>query len=196
MTTPSTIERTAYSIGFAIEDDQSPDLSYLGMIWPRLDAPRGRLGRDCFAVLHRAHSCDIDDGYYHLWGLAPSGYAVPVYGVEERRRDLSRLGYSKSNAEVMARARVRQDVERLLSHGIQWGTVGIIATLRTANGTEVSTASVWGVESDSDQSHFEELARELAAELEAGLPEILKSRVTDCLDSIRHSVAVLAEVRS
>jgi len=65
-----------------------------------------------------------------------------------------------------------QDSKRLAAyHRGEWYYVGVCVSIRkqTASnwddgGLEVGRASVWGIESDSDESHFEELERDMVAE--------------------------------
>lgn len=47
-----------------------------------------------------------------------------------------------------------------------WGWIGVIATLYDANGSEVSSDSLWGIESDTD--YWREVAAELINELARG----------------------------
>lgn len=55
---------------------------------------------------------------------------------------------------------------RLASYGDDWHMVGIVVTAMRS-GEEVGHASVWGIESDSDESYFAEVAQDLKDELSA-----------------------------
>lgn len=64
----------------------------------------------------------------------------------------------------------QQDNERLdaIRRGDVWAE-GVIVTAETDDGTEIARASVWGIESDSDERYFAEVADDLKAELDAHL---------------------------
>ena len=102
------------------------------------------------------------------YGIRPLGwrYFYPCNTLEDTRRSLSKMGYSKHAAYTMARSYVLQDFCRLESLGQDWWLVGLIATAYL-NGIELGGASLWGIESDGDEyldSVADDLTHEAVAE--------------------------------
>jgi hypothetical protein len=73
----------------------------------------------------------------------------------------------------------REDQARIVSYGTEWHNIGIraVADVRTSeNGREwlinhISSGGLWGVESDSDESYFEEVAQDEVSALMDTLQE-------------------------
>lgn len=70
-----------------------------------------------------------------------------------------------------------QDADRLrgLDHA-DWCYMGVVATVSMLN-REIAHASVWGIESDSDESYFQECARDMAREAMKGAKAFKQSIV-------------------
>lgn len=95
-------------------------------------------------------------------------YFVPMNSVEDHRKGLSRLGYSRSQAEDMAREYCRQDYQRMeaLNEG-QWAYMGITAEARVSyssgNGSRrlewLTSSGLWGIESDSGDEYMSGIAK-------------------------------------
>jgi hypothetical protein len=67
-----------------------------------------------------------------------------------------------------------EDLERLASHGSDWFSVGIVATVEVTfrnerdcivNGYQISSGGLWGFESDSDEFEFDAVGADEVAEL-------------------------------
>lgn len=103
-------------------------------------------------------------------------YFVPANSVQDHRKGLSRMGYSRSQAEDMAREYCRQDYARMeaLSSG-QWHFIGIQAEARVSYGTNpngtdrrlewFTSGGLWGIESDSNIDYLLEVANDEFADL-------------------------------
>jgi hypothetical protein len=58
----------------------------------------------------------------------------------------------------------KQDIRRIADYNKgHWCMTGVIVSL-FLDGVEISHSSLWGIESDSDESHFTEVEQELIAE--------------------------------
>lgn len=100
--------------------------------------------------------------------LPDSAFTVNVSRPDDLDPDLSYLdpdtdNYLGSTPEELALYRA-QDAERLAAYYAgDWGTVGVrVEVLR--HGVQLAVASVWGIESDSGEDYFAEVARDLTAE--------------------------------
>lgn len=102
-------------------------------------------------------------------------YFIPANSVEDHRKGLSRLGYSRSQAEEMAREYCRQDYERIeaLNRG-EWHFIGIQVEARVSYGVEpnghrrlewFTSSGLWGIESDSSTDYLIEVANDEVSNL-------------------------------
>lgn len=66
---------------------------------------------------------------------------------------------------ILARRYVREDKERLDSYGSLWEMLGCTVTA-SYKGIAIDHESLWGIESDSAPSYFEEVERELLGEID------------------------------
>jgi hypothetical protein len=123
-----------------IVDDQSGDYSYLGRFSARND--EGAIKR------HNASPREF-------------GYFVPAYSFEERYRDLRALNYSRRDSYEMAQKQTHEDMKRAESLGDDWSFVGV-EVRAYKRGIELGSSSLWGIESDSDQRYFADVAQECA----------------------------------
>ena len=119
---------------------------------------------------------------------------------EAQRRHLLAT-HGRAEADRIARANVRADVERVRAYfRDDWYYVGVVLTV-TRGGIELSSASLWGIESDSGAAYFNEVCAELEHD---ALPdardklEELADRETDnaadLLAALRAMVAVFNRV--
>lgn len=139
--------------------DDSPDTSYLGEYTD--DYP----GED---ALKRGSAFDRNAGQREY------RYFVPMNSVEDHRQGLSRIGYSRSQAEDMAREYCRQDYKRMeaLNAG-EWHYIGVMVEARVSysigNGTRrlewFESGGLWGIESDSGEEYLAEVAQEQIQDL-------------------------------
>lgn len=141
-------------IRIKVQLDEHPDTSYLGEYTD--DYPGDY-------ELQRGSAFDRKPGRNEL------RYFVPANSVEDHRHGLSRMGYSRSQAEEMAREYCRQDYKRMeaLNEG-QWAFMGITAEARVSyaagpNGHRrlewLTSSGLWGIESDSDDEHISGIAK-------------------------------------
>jgi len=81
-------------------------------------------------------------------------------------------GYSKSAADLKAREYIARDVARIESYGESWWYYGVevVATLELVEGVTVrGESSVWGIDSDGDDTYFYETMKEQAEEAKSEL---------------------------
>ncbi len=149
------MQATIDEIKIKVQLDDCPDSSYLG-----------------------EYTDDYPGDYELQRGSAfdrkPSGhefkYFVPMNSVEDHRKGLSRLGYSRSQAEEMAREYCRQDYKRMeaLNEG-EWAYVGIQAEARVSypsgpNGHRriewFTSGGLWGIENDSGDEYLTGIAKD------------------------------------
>ena len=78
----------------------------------------------------------------------------------------------------------KQDEERLADYGNGWGMVGVVCEISIKTKTNwakdpvVARSSVWGVESDSDESYFLTLAEEQIEEAKHDLKNLREALVS------------------
>lgn len=83
-------------------------------------------------------------------------------------------GYSKKDADILARKAWREEVQRYLDWmDDQWHYNCVDVTVHCA-GVEIGSRSLCGIESDGLESHFSEVALDLAYELKAEAGEAMK----------------------
>lgn len=142
-------------IKIKVQLDEWPDTSHLG------EYTDEHPGHD---ELQRGSAFDRKPGRNEL------RYFVPAHSVQEQRQGLSKMGYSRSQAEDMAREYCRQDYRRMeaLNEG-EWHYMGITAEARVSyasgpNGHRriewFTSGGLWGIESDSHIDHLMEIANE------------------------------------
>lgn len=130
-----------YSLHAKVVVDDSPDTSYLGEF---SDSP------DSDAIPH-----DQDNTRTFNW-------FNPCITLEQHRQALWRT-HGRHESYLLARTYIQQDYERARGQGGDWGMYGIRVTAFRA-GIALGEASLWGIESDSDEEYFTETARDLATE--------------------------------
>lgn len=136
--------------------DESPDFSYLGkfsrMNWhpetyvyhrPSGLMYDGRFWRDERGRIQAEP--DLDDAYSHEYQF------IDIGDCQFQRSDKHSLRYAFQNAKRL---------DRLDDY---WCYLAVRATV-DIDGRELGSASVWGIESDSDKSYFAEVGREVAQE--------------------------------
>lgn len=143
--------------------DEDADLSHLGE-FTRTPQPRDQINRQSVIVLHE-HNREV--------------YFVPPTGVEEIRRELSKLGYSRGVAEEMARRQVREDMERLDAYQDgKWDMLGCLAEATVSYPVDkhgnrrlekFTLGGLWGIESDSDPDYLRQVEKEELADLKSHL---------------------------
>ncbi len=130
------------------EIDECPDLSFYGEY---TDHPKGA-DYDKYLVIDREARGDKERNEYR--------YFVCTHDLKDSRKFLREHGYSKHDAAMLPREYSLQDYERMedAQRG-GWYMTGIVVTL-LVNGVEVAQDSLWGIESDLDKDHIEEVVRD------------------------------------
>jgi len=123
------------------EDDDDADLSWIGKL---TDDPDGAIKR------HNAGSNEYQ-------------YFKPTNSYREHYKGLRKLKYGRAEADRLARSYVQQDMRRMERYGESWTMTGVRVRCY-AKGIELASASLWGIESDSEESYFTEVALENAHE--------------------------------
>lgn len=146
--------------------DEISDLSYLGEYTDRHPGLEALQRGEAF---DRGKGCQLTREYQ---------YFVCAVTVDEHRRELQRMGYSRQVAEEMARRYCRSDFERAeaYSNG-HWHMIGIVAkaTVSRPIGNSarrletLQSSGLWGIESDSDTAYLMEVAQEELHDLKSHL---------------------------
>ena len=138
----ATWEQDGFSLRAEVQADDDADFSFLGE-FTRNWAP---------GAIHH----DYLDSMTFDW-------FVPTSTEDEHFRGLRQMKYGRRAAHELARSYVRQDYKRLREYGVYWWSVGIVVTVSRA-GIELGDASVWGIESDSDEGYLTEMALDLVGD--------------------------------
>lgn len=143
-------------IRFEIEEkeDNDPDLSYLGEFTDKWEP--GALNHFAKQYGHNGR-----DNREYKWFVPCNTYA-------SHRKGLIEMKYGKVLADSLAREYVAQDYKRSKDYGTYWYMVGIVVTAYV-NDIEIGTASLWGIETDSDESYKTETIEELKHEIMASI---------------------------
>lgn len=109
-------------------------------------------------------------------------YAVLAdFSYDDLRKHFWLHGYSKHEADILARREFESRQQRLEAFGEgQLGFVGVVVKvflLDDEDDDRLAQESTWGIESDSDDEYFDEIARELAEEARGGAIETLRRRI-------------------
>jgi hypothetical protein len=89
----------------------------------------------------------------------------PNVSVDERRRDLRKRGYSKSEADRLARSYVAQDLERLRKYADGDIALLCVSAIASRAGVQLGRAAVGGVDVDKpDDDYISDLAADMIAE--------------------------------
>lgn len=99
-----------------------------------------------------------DTGVFHSYQ-----WFVPLESVETLRREFSRYGFARHEADLMAREIVRKNYKRACDYGETWHHV-VVTVKASREGVVLGCASLGGIDSDSDDSYFAEVALELRDE--------------------------------
>jgi hypothetical protein len=140
------------SVSIKVEPDENPDLSYLGEF---------KREREPGAI-----PTNLGERYMQWF--------VPCNSGEDARQWYREHGWPKHAAWLKGQQRAREVMARANDYGEGWHMVGIWAEAEiVVEGViqEIRSGGLWGIESDSDSSYFEEVAKE---ELHA-LGEVLKA---------------------
>lgn len=112
------------------EDDDSPDLSWLG---------------------------EIGDTYHHPY-RGRIRQVTPERSEADHYKELRAMKYGRAQARTLARKYYLQDVRRLERYADgQWCFLGLIVTITDDDGTKLASSSVWGVESDASADYMADL---------------------------------------
>lgn len=147
-------------------DDYRHELDYLGSI----------SDRNLYGAIKRPTSeLDYETQRSLRWST-DYYYYIPSGNYQGTREWYTEKGYSKHEAAMAEKSYYIQDLKRLLS--LYWGNwcyIGIVVTVEH-NGIELGSASIWGVESDSDYSDYiEDLKSEALAEAEENYNNLVES---------------------
>lgn len=148
--------------------DDYADLSHYGEFTDRWEP--------C-AINHFAkqYGYDGQDWNTHKWFIPAQTYA-------DVRRDLIGMNMGKTQADQLARQYVEQDYKRAATYGDHWNMMIMTVTAYVGN-TEIGSASLSGIESDSD-GYLSEVEQELKAEIMCDLDlEAIKAQA-DALDQL------------
>lgn len=116
-------ERDGYLVRVTVEPDDFMDLSWLGTF---TDDPDGAVPNPDWNGDSRTYR-----------------YFVPTYTLEERRRDLSALGWAKGPAEQEARRQIEQDARRAVD--LREYVIGVKVS---REGVELGSAYIGGCDFD------------------------------------------------
>lgn len=144
-----TLEIDGFTVIVTFPDDDSPDLSYLGVYRSRSDpefsVPAYDLAREALCESMEEVDEAIADKPDNEWGRHESTYRWICMGDGDP-------------------AYLREDAQRLESYGNEWSCVGVKAKAKLHGVTLGRSDGIWGIETDSDPTYFDELAKEAAAE--------------------------------
>lgn len=105
-----------------------------------------------------------------IWRDRSGSYVYDVKGTIAKARKEG-WGLSEADAEGLTRKQViaeavRRDMERMRGYLYErWWYVGVIVELRTADDEVLDSRSLWGIENDSGDAYFAEVANDLLHEL-------------------------------
>lgn len=135
--------------------DESPDLSYLGS-YSMQDQPGSieRTGWQANREFRYFIPAQTEQDHF-------DSLREMVNPADSRKRN-----YGVASARKLARTYVTQDFERMESYGNSWNMTGLIVDLKFQDRV-IGTASLWRIESDSDDSYFEEMIADLKTESRA-----------------------------
>jgi hypothetical protein len=113
-------------------------------------------------------------------------YFTPMNSIEDNRKGLSKLGHSKHEAYTLANDYAMQDFNRLMGlYRGDWCYIGIAVDV-IFNGKTIGHDSLWGIESDSDVSFFQETEQGCITEAIKSANDWLKK--VGALESITETV--------
>jgi hypothetical protein len=79
--------------------------------------------------------------------------------------------FNADNVTILEEA--QQNYKRAASYGESWSCLGLTVSV-SKNGIELASNSIWGIETDSDESYFLEVFNDLAPETLKEAKETLK----------------------
>lgn len=174
-----------------IKDDTDPDLSYLGQYKAQPPIRERYYDRAYGRVVDPNVPCDVckgsgvqevcDEHKGAESGTCPDCYTADCGACDGTGRGMETTPEERHAAECWDRRSYRYivqgggdpeylaaDAERLEAYERQeWAMLGVVVTILKA-GVELAHASLWGIESDSEESYFDEVAQDCAHE---ALPE-------------------------
>src|SRR5690606_13978823 len=103
-------------------------------------------------------------------------YYIPTDNYQGTHKWLVEHGYSKHEAAMAEKSYYMQDLKRLLAlYRGDWCYIGIVVTVEH-EGIELGSASLWGIESDTDyKDEIEDLKSEALAEAEEHYNNLVES---------------------
>jgi len=136
----ATLMRDGFEVSVRVDYDEIGDLSHLGEF---TDNPKGAVKRKKI-------------------GWNEYKYFRPATSYEEHRRALSKLGYSRQAADVLARKYMRQDAEYAEEFARGDRSLLVVEVQVSKMGVELGFESVGGVDVDDlDDPYLDELAEDL-----------------------------------
>lgn len=162
-------------IRFEVEqiDDNDCEFDHLGEFTHRWEPG---------AINHYAkqHRYDGRDSGTYKW-------FVPANSYESHCTGLRKMGYSKTDSDLMARSYVEQDYKRMASYGESWFYVGVKVTAYVGD-TEIGSDSAWGIESDSDKACFDEVEADLKSQVMSEIDvDAIEKQVRDLQDLLDYA---------
>ncbi len=157
------------NIKVEVKEDDYADFGYLGSISDR--EQYGTIKRPTSELPYEALRLFVS-----TWRTSDYYYYTPTDNYQGTREWYTEKGYSKHEDAMAEKSYYMRDLKRLLS--LYWGNwcyIGIVVTVEH-NGIELGSASIWGVESDSDYSDYiEDLKSEALAEAEENYNNLVES---------------------
>lgn len=156
-----TVERDGFEVRVYHIDDEDPDLSFMGEFTGR---PKGYpyYDRALRAIVHdEAERLELaDDDRGDNWDHRSYRYIGNFQETSDDRAEWDRA--------------ILADVERLESYGDQWSCVGVRAEAWKDGVMLGESMGIWGIETDSDRSYFQEVEEEQQNEAVAEAKEKLE----------------------
>lgn len=157
------------NIKIEVKEDDYADFGYLGSISDR--EQYGAIRRPTSELPYEALRL-----FGSTWRTPDYYYYIPSDNYKGTREWYVKHGYSKHESAMMERSYHMQDLKRLLAfYWGNWCYLGIVVTVEH-EGIELGSASIWGVESDSDYSDYiEDLKSDALAKAEENYNNLAES---------------------
>lgn len=95
-----------------------------------------------------------EDKYRGVYSHREPSYFIPAISIESERKTLRKMGYSRHEAYTIANKQACAAYERFMDYNDSWNFMIVTAEVWYKN-TMIGSASVAGVESDSDHDFME-----------------------------------------
>ena len=141
------LSRDGFNIIVKYLDDEGPDLSWLGEFRNHTDK------RFSLPAYDRATEKVVKDSDELAAVLEEHPHWSP--------REYRFITAADPNADPQ---HIAQDAQRLEKYGVDWYCVGVRAEAWKAGVMIATSGGIWGIESDSDDSYFKEMAEEQIAD--------------------------------